>query len=101
MPTKYVKGDDVRVRAGKFDGNGEKDELNMTWSERWLYDGHGEWYLGKISFVFRKQRGKLQKYRIRYHEETVMECLEKDIKRTPEVEEAREDRVSSSVEMNS
>ena len=98
MPTKYVKGDDVRVRADKFDGNGEKDELNMTWSERWLHDGHGEWCLGKVSFVFRKQRGKPQKYRIRYHEGTVMECLEKDIERTPELEEAREDRVSSSVE---
>ena len=58
----------------------------------------GEGCLGKISFVFRKQRGKPQKYRIRYHEGTVMECLEKDIERTPEPEEAREDRVSSSVE---
>jgi hypothetical protein len=98
MPTKYVKGDDVRVRADKFDGTGEKDGLNMTWSERWLHDGNGERCLGKISFVFRKQRGKPQKYRIRYHEGTVMECLEKDIQRTPEPEETREDRVSSSVE---
>ena len=54
--------------------------------------------MGKVSFVFRKQRGKPQKYRIRYHEGTVMECLEKDIERTPELEEAREDQVSSSDE---
>ncbi len=54
--------------------------------------------MGKISFVFRKQRGKPQKYRIRYDEGTVMECLEKDIERTPEPEDTREDRVSSSVE---
>jgi hypothetical protein len=53
MPTKYVKGDEVRVHATKFDGEGERDELGLKWSEKWLKDGHGEWCYGKISFVFK------------------------------------------------
>ncbi len=33
MPTEFVKGDEVRVHATKFDGEGEKDELGMIWSQ--------------------------------------------------------------------
>ena len=37
MPiTKFVKGDEVRVDAKKFDGEGELDELGLKFSERWL-----------------------------------------------------------------
>jgi hypothetical protein len=46
MPTKHVKGDEVRVHATKFDGEGETDELGLKWSEKWLRDGHGEWCYG-------------------------------------------------------
>ncbi len=93
MPTKYVKGDEVRVHATKFDGEGERDELGLKWSEKWLRDGHGEWCYGKISFVFKKKTRMPQKYRIKYHEGTVMESPEADIEMAP-VEEA-EDETSS------
>ena len=95
MPTKFAKGDEVRVLADKFDGTGEKDELGKTWSERWLHDGNGEWCCGKITFVFQKKRNKPQKYRIKYHEGTSMESDEGDIEMTPQEEERAE---SSSVE---
>ena len=36
MPTKYVKGDEVRAHATKFDGEGKRDELGLKFSERWL-----------------------------------------------------------------
>jgi hypothetical protein len=58
MPTKFAKGDDVRVRADKFDGEGETDELGLKFSERWLRDGNGEWCYGKITFVFKKKPRK-------------------------------------------
>jgi hypothetical protein len=71
MPSKFAKGDEVRVHATKFDGEGETDELGLKWSERWLRDGNGEWCYGKISFVFKKKIRMPQKYRIKYHEGTV------------------------------
>jgi hypothetical protein len=40
MPTKFAKGDEVRVHAKKFDEDGETDALGLKWSERWLRDGH-------------------------------------------------------------
>ena len=91
MPTKFVKGDDVRVRSDKFDGEGETDELGLKFSERWLRDGNGEWCYGKITFVFKKKPRVPQKYRIRYHEGTVMESLEADIEMAPEEEAEAED----------
>jgi hypothetical protein len=74
MPTKFAKGDEVRVDAKQIDGEGELDELGLKWrdakqidgegeldelglkwSERWLRDWNGVWcYDGKISFVFKK-----------------------------------------------
>jgi hypothetical protein len=33
MPTKFAKGDDIRVRSDKFDGEGETDELGLKFSE--------------------------------------------------------------------
>jgi hypothetical protein len=99
MPTKFAKGDDICVHASKFDGEGETDELGLKFSERWLRDGNGEWCYGKISFVFKKKTRMPQKYRIKYHEGTVMESLEADIEMAPEEEteakdssEDREDR---------
>ena len=65
MPTKFAKGDEVRVRATKFDGDGETDELGLTWSQKWLRDGNGEWCYGKISIVFKKKHRMPQKYRIK------------------------------------
>jgi hypothetical protein len=94
MPsTKFVKGDEVRVDAKKFDGEGELDELGLKFSERWLRDGNGVWCYGKISFVFKKQSRQPQKYRVKYHEGTVMESLEGDIEMAPEEED--EDDTSS------
>ena len=77
----------MRVRATKFDGEGERDELGLTFSEKWLRDGNGEWCYGKISFVYKKQSRKAQKYRILYHEGTTMESLEGDIEMAPEDDE--------------
>ncbi len=54
MPTKFAKGGKVHVHA-----------------EYWCY--------GKISFVFKKKARMSQKYRIKYHEGTVMESLEAGI----------------------
>lgn len=85
--SKFAKGDQVRVRATKFDGEGERDELGLTFSEKWLRDGNGEWCYGKISFVYKKQSRKAQKYRILYHEGTTMESLEGDIEMAPEDDE--------------
>jgi hypothetical protein len=85
--TKFAKGDQVRVRATKFDGEGERDELGLTFSEKWLRDGNGEWCYGKISFVYRKKSREAQKYRILYHEGTSMESLEGDIEMAPEDDE--------------
>ena len=93
MPTKFVKGDEVRVSATNFDGGGERDELGLLWSEKWLRDGNGVWCYGKVSFVFKKKTRQPQKYRIKYHEGTVMESLETDIEMAP-TEEA-EDETSS------
>jgi hypothetical protein len=73
MPTKFIKSDEAHVRATKFDGEGERDELGLLWSEKWLRDWNGEWCYGKISFVFKKQSRMPQKYRIKYHEGTIME----------------------------
>ncbi len=92
MPAKYVKGDEVRSHATKFDGEGERDELGLKWSERWLRDGHGEWCYGKVSFLFKKKPRMPQKYRIKYHEGTVMESLEADIERAPEDETSSDER---------
>jgi hypothetical protein len=84
MPTKFAKGDEVRVHATKLDGKGERAELNMLWSERWAHDNKGEWCYGKISFVFKKKSWQPQKYRIKYHEGIVMESLEADIELAPD-----------------
>ncbi len=67
------------MHATQFDGEGERDELGLTFSEKWLRDGNGEWCYGKISFVFVKKSRQPQKYRILYHDGTFMESLEKDI----------------------
>jgi hypothetical protein len=90
MPTKFAKGDEVRVDAKKFNGEGDVDELGLKFSERWLRDGNGVWCYGKISFVFKKVSRQTQKYRIKYHEGTVMECLEADIEMAPEEEDGDE-----------
>jgi hypothetical protein len=85
--TKFAKGDQVRVHATQFDGEGEKDDLGLTFSEKWLRDGNGVWCCGKISFVLKKKSRQQKKYRILYHEGTSMESLERDIKMAPENEE--------------
>ncbi len=77
----------MRVRATKFDGAGERDELGLTFSEKWLRDGNGEWCYGKISFVYRKKSRMAQKYIILYHEGTSMESLEGEIEMAPEDDE--------------
>jgi hypothetical protein len=59
----------------------------LTFSEKWLRDGNGEWCYGKISFVFKKRSRQPQKYRILYHEGTSMESLEQDIEMAPETED--------------
>ena len=82
----------MRVHATKFDGEGERDELGLKWSENWLRDGPGEWCYGKVSFVFRKKPRMPQKYRIKYHEGTVMESLETDIEMAPEDETSSDER---------
>jgi hypothetical protein len=97
MPTKFAKGDEVRVDAKRFDGEGDLDELGLKFSERWLRDGDGVWCYGKISFVFKKQSRQTQKYRIKYHEGPVMECLEADIEMAPEEEEAQDETSSEEV----
>jgi hypothetical protein len=74
----------VRVHATKFDGEGERDELDMLWSERWAHDMKWEWCYGKIIYVFKKQSRRPQKYRIKYHEGTSMESLEADIELAPD-----------------
>ncbi len=84
MPTKFVKGDEVRVHATKFDGDGKKNDMGQTWSQEWMYKGNGEWCYGKISFVFARKPRQQQKYRIKYHEGSTMECLEVDIEVAPE-----------------
>ncbi len=63
------------------------------WSAKCLREGNGEWCYGKITFVFRKKARQPQKYRIKYHEGTVMESLETDIELAPE--EEAEDETSS------
>ena len=85
--TKFAKGDQVRVHATQFDGEGETDELGLTFSEKWLRDGNGEWCYGKISFVFVKKSRQPQKYRILYHDGTFMESLEKDVQMAPDNED--------------
>ncbi len=64
---------------------------------RLLRDGNGVWCYGKISFVFKKRSRQTQKYRIKYHEGTVMECLEADIEMAPEEEEAPDETSSEEV----
>ena len=54
--SKFAKNNQVRVRATKFDGEGDRDELGLTFSEKWLRDGNGEWCYGKISFVYKKKK---------------------------------------------
>ena len=76
------------MHATQFDGEGETDELGLTFSEKWLRDGNGEWCYGKISFVYKKKSRQAQKYRILYHEGTTMESLEGDIEMAPEDEDA-------------
>ncbi len=71
----------MRVHATKF--NGIVDELGLQFSERWARDGNGEWFNGKISFVFKKQSRSPQKYRILYHDGTTMASLEEDIEMAP------------------
>ena len=66
--------------------------MGLKWSERWLRDGHGEWCYGKVTFVFKKKPRMPQKYRIKYHEGTVMESLEADIERAPEDETSSDER---------
>ena len=89
----------MRVHATKFDGDGEEDDTEDTdkavekWSEKWRREGNGEWCYGKVTFVFRKKPRQPQKYRIKYHEGTVMESLETDIELAPE--EEAEDETSS------
>jgi hypothetical protein len=80
--TKYVKGDQVRVHATKF--NGTVDELGLQFRERWARDGNGEWCYGKVSFVFKKRSRTPQKYIILYHDGTTMESLEKNIEMAPD-----------------
>ena len=75
------------MHATQFDGEGEKDDLGLTFSQKWLRDGNGEWCYGKISFVFKKRSRQPQKYRILYHEGTTMESLEKDIQMAPDNDE--------------
>lgn len=75
------------MHATQFDGEGERDELGLLFSEKWLRDGNGEWCYGKISFVFKKKSRQPQKYRILYHEGTTMESLEKDIQMAPETDD--------------
>ncbi len=58
------------MHATQFDGEGERDELGLTFSEKWLRDGNGEWCYGKISYVFVKKSRQPQKYRILYHDGT-------------------------------
>ncbi len=72
------------MHATQFDGEGERDELGIKFSEKWLRDGNGEWCYGKISFVLKKKSRQPQKYRILYHEGTAMESLENDIEMAPE-----------------
>ncbi len=83
----------MRVHATKFDGDEKRDDLGLKWSEKWLRDGNGEWCYGKVSFIFKKKPRMPQKYRIKYHEGTVMEILETDIEVAPE--EEAEDETSS------
>ncbi len=75
------------MHATQFDGEGEKDDLGLTFSQKCLRDVNGEWCYGKISFVFKKRSRQPQKYRILYHEGTTMESLEKDIQMASENEE--------------
>ena len=83
--SKFVKGDQVRVHATKF--NGIVDELGLQFSERWARDGNGEWCHGKISFVYAKKSRAPQKYRILYHDGTTMTALENDIEMAPDEED--------------
>jgi hypothetical protein len=70
MPTKFLRGDEVRVHATKFDGDVEEDDTEETdkavekWSAKWRREGHGGWCYGRITFVFRKKPRQPQKYRI-------------------------------------
>ena len=96
--TKFAKGDQVRVRSTLFDGAGERDELGLTFSEKWLRDGNGEWCYGKISFVYKKRSREPQKYRILYHEGSSMESLEGDIEMAPDnVDETDSDDTAEEV----
>ena len=87
--TKFVKGDQIRVLATRF--NGITDELGLSFSDRWARDGNGEWCYGKISFVYKKIGRQPQKYRILYHDGTSMPGIEADIERAPESDIASSD----------
>jgi hypothetical protein len=80
--SKFVKDDQARVHATKI--NGIIDELGLQFSERWARDGNGEWWYGKISFVFKKKSRSPQKYRILYHDGTTVGSLEEDIEMAPD-----------------
>jgi hypothetical protein len=82
--SKFVKGDQVRVHATKFDGI--IDELGLSFSARWARDNNGEWCYGKISFVYKKKSREAQKYRILYHDGTTMLSLEAEIEKAPATE---------------
>jgi hypothetical protein len=64
--TKFKKGDLVQVHAKEFDG--ERDEENRLWSEKWAANGHGEWCYGQISHIYVRKGREAQKYRIKYDE---------------------------------
>ncbi len=76
----------VRVHAKEFDG--ERDEQNRLWSEKWAADGHGEWCYGQISHVYVRKGREAQKYRIKYDEGSSMSCLEGIIEFAPDGEES-------------
>jgi hypothetical protein len=43
MPSKFKKGEQVRVLATTIDSEEERDSSGRLFSEKWAHDGHGSY----------------------------------------------------------
>jgi hypothetical protein len=83
--TTFKKGDLIRVHAKHFNApDGGTNENGLTFQENWEREGNGEWFYGKVSFVYRRKSRESQKYRILYDDGTSMESVEDQMQAAPE-----------------
>ncbi len=89
MSAKYAKGQHVRVLATVFDSEEGRDGQGRTFSEKWANDGHESYCGGIITRVLVKKRGKPYTYKIKWDDESTMNCEEQHVEQA--IEEDSED----------